>query len=523
MKILRKFAVFCGALALFQVHAYATTPPNMVVLAYLSQDVYSPTEDVHGAFIAGSWMHGLEGQSFSYVQNPYNIYGVEMPPGDTIGTAGSTPPLTAIKAPVAPAVINLYRNDADAHQYAVAVRGTYSTYDVIADGSFLTDGVANLQLKKDVVELSKIVAAVRRQDPLANITLTGHSVGGAIVQMVGKVAGLNTVSFNSPGVGNIYDTVKDSIAVNFGQTTSTQLPTQPSITNFRVYGDQISMVGQQLDGVVTRTLDNPLPTAEADKVSTLLPMGWLNNHKILTVIDQLSSTCEYDTYNRDTLVCSGITTEQGTSFAGTNIAGLIINGLDGVSTANCLLSALTLLSPEGAAICMFASKVNTRTYAQNVLAALADMFLDPGPGYTYSLENAPGSPSIASLQLPLSDSVYGWSVLYRDEFGWESPLTFTDDSSFMFSSKVDALSFTPLDAEGNPTYNPDPFLYGISFADVGVFNATQGTFDAAEVPEPPTLPTFALALIACLLVVRFRRIGLYEAADLIRSMTTKIQ
>ncbi len=437
MKWLRKLAVFSTALVLLQVHAYATTPPNMVVLAYLSQDVYSPTEDVHGASIAGSLMHGLEGQSFAYVPNPYNIYGIEIPPGDTIGTAGSTTQLPAIKPPVAPAVINLYRNDADAHQYAVAVRGTYSTYDVIADGSFLTDGAANLQLRKDVVELAKIVAAIRLQDPLADITLTGHSIGGAIVQMVGKVAGLNAVSFNGPGVGNIYDTVKDAIATTLGQDPSTQASSQPSITNFRVYGDQISMVGQQLDGVVTRTLDNPLPAAEADKVSTLLPMGWLNNHKILTVINQLSSTCEYDTYNRDTLVCSGITTEQGTSFAGTNIAGLIINGLDGLSTATCLLGALTHLSPEGAAICMFASKVSTRTYAQSVLAALADMFLDPGPGYTYSLENAPGSPSIASLQLPLSDSVYGWSVLYRDEFGWELPLTLMDDNPFMFSGHPD--------------------------------------------------------------------------------------
>ena len=76
----------------------------------------------------------------------------------------------------------------------VSFRGTDSFSDLGADSSFLT-GQWNEQFQEAV----KLIADLRRDNRGAHITLTGHSLGGGIAQVLAKMFRLDAMSFDAPG------------------------------------------------------------------------------------------------------------------------------------------------------------------------------------------------------------------------------------------------------------------------------------------------------------------------------------
>ena len=52
---------------------------------------------------------------------------------------------------------------------------------------------------------------VQNNVPGTTITLTGHSLGGAIAQVVGQATGLTTVVFNAPGAAQVYGGLSSSL------------------------------------------------------------------------------------------------------------------------------------------------------------------------------------------------------------------------------------------------------------------------------------------------------------------------
>jgi len=120
--------------------------------------------------------------------------------------------------------------------------------NVFADSSFTT-GNASDALKYAVSNMADVVQAyaqqyVQNQSPQscpASITLTGYSLGGAIAQIVGNEANNNfpTVTFGAPGVGNLLS--------QFGITS----PTSQTDINYRVLGDQESLVGLRVGETIT--------------------------------------------------------------------------------------------------------------------------------------------------------------------------------------------------------------------------------------------------------------------------------
>jgi hypothetical protein len=118
-----------------------------------------------------------------------------------------------------------------------------SLQDWLADAAFVH---YNDVLKPYMMEAVNDFKALTLQYPNAEIEFTGHSLGGAIAQIMADATGLNATVFDSPGVKGL--NFSDELA--FLPNSSVSNPSQ-SITNYRIYGDLVSTAGTQLEKTET--------------------------------------------------------------------------------------------------------------------------------------------------------------------------------------------------------------------------------------------------------------------------------
>ena len=97
----------------------------------------------------------------------------------------------------------LARGYVDGNQIVVAFRGTDTSNPVTllknlaADVSF-GGSVPTPLLVNEVTDAANFLKTVERSNPNDSITLTGHSLGGGITQLLGEASGLDTYAFNAP-------------------------------------------------------------------------------------------------------------------------------------------------------------------------------------------------------------------------------------------------------------------------------------------------------------------------------------
>ena len=125
-------------------------------------------------------------------------------------------------------------------QVVIAFRGTdlndgdlISIKDIMADKSFST-GTPSANLIASVQEAVNYVRGIQNEFPNANITLTGHSLGGAVAQIIGKATGYATDAFDAPGAGNLYNNLLTSVSELSALSKS---PLSGANVNYRMYGD----------------------------------------------------------------------------------------------------------------------------------------------------------------------------------------------------------------------------------------------------------------------------------------------
>lgn len=176
-----------------------------------------------------------------------------------------------------------YKRTDDSGLVVVAFRGTDDKTDALVD-DFLGIG---LGLNALVMDVHAAVDWTRHwQTRTKNLWLTGHSLGGAYVQLVGSLLDIPGMTFNAPGVLNLLNQISPNRARSLisGALHALTLGkiayfvgvddgAMGAIANYRGQWDPVSRVGVHVGA--------PLQTV---RVSTREP----HVHSMLPIIDALS-------------------------------------------------------------------------------------------------------------------------------------------------------------------------------------------------------------------------------------------
>ena len=109
-----------------------------------------------------------------------------------------------------------YKNDV----IVISFRGTEPT----DKGDIINDGQMGLnRLPSQYVDAHNFYLQVKSNFPNKKIVFTGHSLGGALAQLMGAETGNETVTFNAYGAGDLIqkDNVKGTNIRNYGNIDDT--------------------------------------------------------------------------------------------------------------------------------------------------------------------------------------------------------------------------------------------------------------------------------------------------------------
>ena len=356
------------------------------------------------------------------------------------------------------------------NQIVVAFRGTElaNLFNDLADGSWATNS-SNAILQQYVADAANFLSQVETQFPADgyNITLTGHSLGGAIAQLLGNASGLPTVTFNAPGAALFASALSTQLApiLNPGVIT-------PAITNYRVYGDQVSLVGTPFGGTLTETL---IPTRGGDPTPSLL----LTYHSIDTVVMDLTFPSVYAV---NTSIYSPINGWQP-PLPDPRSSYFLASGAAGTAVDITLVTGQAVVDIGAQATHWFAvtawnSVSNFSLQSAGLMAASnASAGTD---ALLYQVVENPGSPQFASFALPGIPGIAAWAVGVHDGSGWSAYEILQPGVVFTPGSSFDAVRFFALDANNHQVAVTDPMILGIGFASAGQFI---GEFDT-QLPPP---------------------------------------
>lgn len=343
----------------------------------------------------------------------------------------------------------------DKSQVVFAIRGTDPSdwKNLIVDAAIAlttTSPLMNNYILEATTYLNEIVQAY----PNAHISLTGHSLGGALAQMLGKASGGDTVVFDAPGASEIYQIVGGSLAQNLPLLGNSILN-----ANYRHYGDQVSAFGnepgKQLGIVLTvDTVGGPITSSE-----------FLNGVNVISA------------HSIDTLA-SKLQPGSGTS---------ISLGIDGPNFGGAILSSLLPSQYQ-----------NLNTVLQ-VVSAYEHYFGDPVASGQFFVFGDPGSPLFASLELPTLSGVAYYGGRYQSSSLWTDFGYLLGGTTFNFIGGANAFEFGAFDASGIPFVIAEPFFFDVTFLSDGEFSGQVLTIQA---PEPSPLPLLGCGIIMLFILRR---------------------
>jgi hypothetical protein len=376
--------------------------------------------------------------------------------------------------------VTVYENGdpANGGQIVIAAAGDVSNLPInlFADSSFTTGHVSGA-LNRAVSNMAQVVQNyaqlyLQNQSPQscpASITLTGYSLGGAIAQIVGNETNNSTVTFAAPGVGNLLS--------QFGITSST---TPGTDINYRLLGDQESLVGQRVGETIT-VMPEIIQTFFANlgnqTLGTIALTNWTAFSNIFMMHDMqwlaaalMNAPSKPGDFSGSWLFPKNgpLPGPPGLITASNTSVGIQYD----ISAITSLLTPLNVIGSQNA---------NIQQFSSTIAGALLNGF-DPPAGYFYSFVSNPGSPDFASIRLPVDGSlglggnVFGWTLNYRTDTGGSGTLT-SVTGDFTLPQGVHSVDFYPINASGDPTlYDLGEFLVGATFGSNGTFNGTLTTY-----------------------------------------------
>jgi hypothetical protein len=382
----------------------------------------------------------------------------------------------------------------------------FAKANLLADQSFVT-GLPTSALTNAVQKEADIVQYAASQYPTAQITLTGVSEGGGISEIVGKFASVQTVTFIAPGSGKLLPLFNGNLTLVGLGAIQIRTPAN-QIINYRIYGDQLSLIGQPIGEQITVVPDTAtgcpayalgacalqqaidsldtitgglglflpqnLPVlfnlihngellAQALGPAPQIPgvMGawnasWVTWYEVLTTIfckeDVFASAHFYETL------------DPGPNYANNLLPFLdsLVQAFNTIHTQNVDLTQITTVQLFNAAV-----------------SGGTTVLVDPPPGYLFSLSQSLGSPNMSSIVLPTADVAggddVGWHLTYRTQNGLSGTLT-SYTGEFDFPSGVNSIDFYAIDPSGNAIAFNDSLLFAATFGNSGQFDATLTTY-----------------------------------------------
>jgi len=274
-----------------------------------------------------------------------------------------------------------------------------------------------------------------------SIHLTGHSLGGGIAQILGSVAGIDTVTFNAPGT-QVF--MQSRGLVPSGDNSN--------IKNYRMAGDIISL----LPGKDTQV--GEVITLPSQKPNSLDPLSWQFNHDIKTIIGAINQTPSSD-------FKPGISGQTDTSSLYVQIGDIDVTVLDGVTFVSL--------------------KAGVETFDFAVQGSVQYLLgYSPDPiGFNFAV--GAGDPNFASVTLPVQSGPYDIEALIGGMWQAEGLLLSLDTFVFPDGGVSD---FRVLDVDRLNL----PFIADVTFAGDGQFT---GTISPIQAPEPSSLTLFGSGLL----------------------------
>jgi hypothetical protein len=334
-----------------------------------------------------------------------------------------------------------------ASKIVVAIRGTVPSFSS-SPLAFIKNWVGNYSfasstpdalLQRYVRDAAYFLASIAT-DPNnkgAQIVVTGHSLGGAIAQLLGKESGFATAAFNAPGTGQLFDALAPQLVSVDG------LGDGGTNINYRLVGDLVSLVGKPIEQVYS------LPSPDGTNASTpaiTAALQVLDNHKL-----QNFPNLQTSLYTK--------------GFPDANL----------LSKVQSIASSLPTI--EGGLLHI----------SLNVLAGELSL-IDPNPGSSFTLTADPGSPDISAIVLPSEPGVASYDVSYQIGTTSSPFVQIQPGATDDLPAGVTTVTFAPLDSSNNPVVISSSFYLGIACSTSGIFSGTLSESGGAPFPEPVTTP-----------------------------------